>query len=74
MKISLENKGIFLKLYINNVLHIGVKYADIVGLHSYIYGNEGYYINIITKDQTIELNYSTKEKWEKILELLNKAL
>jgi hypothetical protein len=62
-----------IKIFINDVLHLMIKKDEFTGLQSWIIGDEKktYYIEFYLKSGDILAEYDNKEKWTKILTLLN---
>lgn len=60
----------YFSLYINGVLHLKFKYKDLKGIQSYECGV--YTIEYYLRGKTIVTEYSSKDKWLKILKQLDK--
>lgn len=74
LKYKITTNGSFLKVFINNLLHICVVQKDIIGIQSWLEGSNWYVIEIYTTNKTIKCEYDDYEKWSKILNLLNQNL
>lgn len=74
LKYKLTTKGGFLKIFINEILHIAIKQVDIMGVQSWKEGSGYYVIRFYTKNRKITCEYDDIEKWSKILGLLNQNL
>ena len=64
-----------IKIYINSILHLAIKTDELIGIQSWVKGfdiNKKYIIEFTTKTTTIESEYDYQEKWEAILNLLDK--
>ncbi len=63
-----------LKVYINKVLHFSIKREDIIGFQSWVEGEDTqrFIIEFYTRYQTILVGYDDKDKWIKILNLIDK--
>lgn len=82
---SANSIGKIFKVYINDVLHLGVKKEEFTGVQSWLnpttpeersvgFGGMKYVIEITTKTNCIKCEYDSREKWEAILKLLDKHL
>ncbi len=70
-----ENCETFLKIYINELLHIFVKVYSIEGLRSYIHDDGYFKIDLVLSDMNILiLSYKKREHWELILKEIEKYL
>ena len=77
MTITDEKDDIFLKIYINKILHLKINFNYIEYIHSYIDDNnirkDIYKIEISfkNKESILLLEYENKITWIKILKILN---
>jgi hypothetical protein len=73
MKLKFKNeiKGNFVRIYINDTLHVMFKTEEFIGIQSYINDDDVHCIEVYTKNQKILLEYDTKEKWKEILKLFD---
>jgi hypothetical protein len=64
-----------LSVYIDGKLHLRIKLLDLVGFQSWIHGSNEYFIEyyFASRDK-ITTVYGTKDKWFKMLEILDKAV
>lgn len=69
-----------LRIFINGILHLFITCGILNTVYSYYQDNEDktgcrYYIELTLKDNgLIMLSYSTFDKWEKVLKILNKQI
>jgi hypothetical protein len=62
------------KVYINGQLHLQLKTIDLIGFQSWIHGEKEYFIEYYFTTGKITTAYGEKDKWIKVLELLDKHL
>ena len=65
------------KLYVNDLVHVCFKQTEFIGFHSYLEGdnNKTYFIEFILKSgNKILCEYGKLERWELILDLLDKEV
>ncbi len=62
-----------IKLMIDDLIHVVIKQDELVGLQSWVQGDEHktYWIEYSLKTRDIITGYDQYEKWKSILELLN---
>jgi hypothetical protein len=73
-KIELKQKDGIVKIYINDLIHITFRVSDLVGIQSWLDGSENvkYTIEYTLKGGVVILSeYFVREKWIKILQLLD---
>ena len=71
----LDVTGKFVKVYINDVLHVQFQQGNFVGFQSWKEGKNWFVIEVyFKKDFTITLEYDRQEKWEAILKLMDDNL
>lgn len=70
MNATITKSGNTLSIYINEILHLRVT-DRVTAIHSWKEENNWWKIEIQTKDNTILLEYDTREKWVTILKLLD---
>ena len=65
----------WLKIYINGVLHHRIKTIDIVAIETWIY-DDRYFIEYFVKYKTrsIFCEYNSREKWQHIIEKIDKLI
>lgn len=61
----------WIKVYIKDKLHIAVKTDDLIGIQSWIEGEQKWCIDWELKDKTISCEYSNHEIWSEILKQTN---
>lgn len=71
---TFELKEATVKIRINNSLVLSFNQLEYLGLYSYKDNRDWYGIDIYMKGTIIETYWNSKEKWLKILELLDKNL
>lgn len=71
MKTDINISGDEVKVFINDILHLSFK-EKILSIQSWNEQNKFWCIEIKTKNTNILVEYDSPEKWEKILNLLNK--
>lgn len=78
IKITDETKesGKYIKIYINNILHIIINRDFFLSVRSWIYklDSDPYFIEINFKYGKTTYQYDTKEKWIEVLNIINKYL
>jgi hypothetical protein len=74
MDITCKSDQRQIKLYICGSLHLFIQKKDIVGLRSWYVSTTTYFIKITTHTSEVLLEYNNKDKWCKVLELLDKHL
>lgn len=73
MNIKITLKGDFLKIYINDLLHLCINHP-IIGFQAWNKEDRWWEIEYYTKHKTILTQYDCPEKWELILKELDKCL
>lgn len=73
MNYRAETKHGWLKIYINDLLHVAVKIKDLSGVQSYFRGEEWFCIEFYT-EKIILCEYNSKEKWIAVLKLIENNL
>lgn len=63
----------YIKVYIDNKLHIAFKKEDFIGLQSWIENKDSFYIEIYTT-KLIKVWYKNRSLWEEILKVIDKSL
>lgn len=64
-----------LKIYINGHIHLYLKLLDLICFQSWIHGENEYFIEFyFSNANKITLVYGTKDKWIKVLEILDKNI
>lgn len=71
MKSKIFISGEEVKIFINGILHLSFK-EKILAIQSWNEQNKFWKIEIQTKNTNSLIEYDSFEKWEQILELLNK--
>lgn len=72
MEVTTKRSYEQLKVYINNSLHLNIKLKDLIGFQSWIHGDKEYYIEYtFVGSVVITTAYGEKEKWQKVLEILD---
>lgn len=78
MNITYDNGLDDIKIYINDILHLFLKKEQIVGIRSWYISldkdPDPFFIDILFTNNIIHIQYDTREKWLKILEIINKIL
>lgn len=73
--ITLVVHNLYIRIYINGLLHLAIKEENLVAIQSYVSGTDARYcIDYILKDSYITSNYDTREKWQAVLKLLDENL
>ena len=73
MTVTSKKSGASIKIYINNILHLFI--ADrITSLQSWNNENNFFIIEIKTKHNTTLLEYDSQDKWESIINELDKLV
>jgi hypothetical protein len=69
-------KGKFLKIFINDIIHLSISYRDIISIHSWIMNKDWYCIEfyILGKEERILCEYDSIKKWKSVLCLLDEHL
>ena len=71
-KITFKRKYEQLRIYINGSIHLHLKLQDLIAFQSWIHGKQEFYIEYSYKDGAkVTSGYTEKEKWLKILEILD---
>lgn len=73
MEVEVSLKGDEFKIYIDGKPHLKI-FDRISGYQSYIKENKWYIIEFYVNSETIEVEYDSFEKWNKILTLIDKVL
>lgn len=75
MDIKISIKDNCLKILISNTVHLMIKQDELVGIQAWIKGDEveTYWIEYTLRDRELLCSYNEKNKWGKILMLLNDA-
>lgn len=60
-----------LRIYIDDFIHISISLTDLVGIQSYSYKGNRWYIDFYTKTTKIECWYTNKQIWEDILKQID---
>lgn len=72
MNITAERRYEQLRIYFDGNLHVYIKLLDLVSIQSWIHGEKEYLIEYNFKDGVkMTSAYGEKEKWLKVLSLLN---
>lgn len=74
MEITCKRQYEQLKIYINGQLHLQIKLLDLIGFQSWIHGENEYFIEYYFTNNKITTAYGEKEKWGKVLDLLDKNI
>lgn len=63
----------YIKIYINDLLHLSIKVSEYIGIQSWIYpgSTTPYNIEYYTKSKKILTQYDSIEKWKTILTFIN---
>lgn len=64
----------WIKVYINNLLHVAVHRDQWIGVHSWLEGQERWCIDWELKDKTINSEYNKEDLWRQILTEINKIM
>lgn len=67
MNISVIRKSGYFKIYIDNLLHVSILSADIIGFQSYLEGHKFCIKYYLRNDTKILSEYEQREMWEAIL-------
>ena len=71
-KISVKVEWNYVKIYINDIIHVQFKSDSFMGFQSWVNGTNWYDIEFYLKDGvTIHTSYSSIDRWKKILQCLN---
>lgn len=77
INIEFKLKDNIISIFINKLLHLKINISYVDAIHSYIEDEEVYKfkidIHFKNKETLLKLEYDTKEKWEKILNILNEC-
>jgi len=71
MEITCKRQYEQFKIYINGQLHLQLKLLDLIGLQSWIHGENEYFIEFYFVSGKITSAYGDKERWSKVLELID---
>lgn len=74
MKATLKIKGSFVKIYIDDLLHLSFKQQDFAGIQSWKEGANWYDIEYYLGDTKILCAYDDFDKWKAILKLIDAHL
>lgn len=74
MTTRLEIKGKYVKVYINELLHLMFDHQSFQGFQSWKEAKNWFSIEIYLKDREILCAYDDEEKWSQILKLLDSNL
>lgn len=77
MNITIDNNTNSIKIYINDILHLAIKKEDLIGIESWVDGEnerKRWHIEYTTKTTTIESEYDNIDKWIAILKLLDNEI
>lgn len=75
MRYNLIKEYPFIKIYINDILHLKFKEREFLGIQSWKEGKELFCIEYyFQNDQVILSEYDEMEKWIEILKLIEKEL
>ena len=73
MKYEFKYDYPYVKIYINDFLHLKFNKLEFIGAQSWVSGNDLFCIEYSFKnDQTILSEYDSQEKWIGVLELIEK--
>ena len=73
MKLEIITTDTYLKIKINNLLHLYIK-GKVTGVMSYMTSEENFFIEWHTKDKMVLTEYDKRGLWERILKLVDKTL
>lgn len=75
-EVSIEVGRTFTKIYINRELHLSFKNKDLVGIQSWIEGDNdnSFFIEYTFKKNVITSEYNASSKWKKVLSLINEKI
>lgn len=71
MKYKITSIGDYLKIFIDNSLHLCILYNSIISVQSWINRKNSYFIEYTTKQGKVTCEYNDIKKWKTILGLLN---
>ena len=71
MEITCKRQYEQIKFYIDGQLHLHLKLIDLIGFQSWIHGEKEYFIEYYYPGTKITTVYGEKEKWSKVLCLLD---
>lgn len=75
MKITHTRHYEQLKIYFGGILHLQIKLLDLIGFQSWVHGEKEYFIEYTFNHGTrITCAYSDRNRWEKVLQILDKHL
>jgi len=61
----------YIKIYLDDTLHVAIKQSDLIGIHAYKNADCTYCIEYHTPTKMIVCEYNTPEKWKSILKLVD---
>lgn len=73
MKVEIKFEFNLMKIYFNDSLFLFLKRDELIGIHSWKDGTSKYCIEFCMKTTSILTEYDKKEKWENILQELDKC-
>ena len=74
MDITAKRKYEQLKIYINGSLHLHLRLLDLIGIQSWIHGENEYFIEYYFTTGKITTVYGDKELWVKMLDAVDKHI
>lgn len=75
MKIEAKSDSEDVRVYVDNILHVRFPRDKNIKLQSWIDGHsKTYTIEIFVKNSCVKMVYDNKQKWEKVLKLLDEHL
>lgn len=75
MEITYQRLYEQLKIYVDGHLHLHLKLLDLTGFQSWIHGSNEFFIEYyFSTGNKITTVYGTKDKWFKMLDILDKQI
>lgn len=76
LDVTFEDSGDHYKIRMNGLLQLLILKEEFLSIYSYINGvkHKRYYIDIIYKSTVLTTQYFTKERWEKVLKVLDENI
>lgn len=74
MTFDLKIKGSWVKIYIDNILHVQFKQQDFEGIQSWKEGPNWFDIEYYIKNRSMLTAYDDVNKWKEILKLIDERL
>lgn len=75
MTITSDNNYLFIRIFINGILHVAIKRDDLVGIQSWREREGEFWIEYgFSRGQSVKCFYDTEEKWKKVLEHLQNSV